>query len=173
MVGSRADMLAIRVDRVWNHHLCFWGNHKHGLVCMGWGQQVLGWQYQDAKVEAAPWEWAPRPATNEQVTLEFQWAYLQNERLDFQVELPTFKYQPGHLSEQQGLRWETEFFALFISLICKTMTRAKCFHCGAAAQTQCWQPHLAHGGNSKRKMKRKMVTVKNPPILKKKKSQSF
>lgn len=42
IVGSRADMLAIRVDGVWNHHLCFWGNHKHGFVCMGWGQQVLG-----------------------------------------------------------------------------------------------------------------------------------
>lgn len=48
IVGSRAGMLAIRVDRVWNHHLCFWGTHKHGFVCMGWGQQVLGWLYQEA-----------------------------------------------------------------------------------------------------------------------------
>lgn len=129
----------------------------------------MHWKEKRPKVEAAPPEWAPRSATHEQVTLEIQRPYLQNKRLDFCVQLPKFKYKPGHLSEQWDLRWETEFFALLISLICKMITRAKRFHCWAAAQTQCWQTHLAHGGNSKRKRKMKMVAVTNNFHLKKKK----
>lgn len=38
IVGFMADMLEIRTGRVWDHHLWFWGNHKHGCVCVCWGQ---------------------------------------------------------------------------------------------------------------------------------------
>lgn len=36
IVGSMADMLEIRMGRVRDHHLWFWGSHKHRLMC-GWG----------------------------------------------------------------------------------------------------------------------------------------